>query len=799
VTDTLPELWPHQKAAVQAAELAIAAGEAAGLVVLPTGCVSGSTVIGLNRAGKGYSRTIARTFALQNHPYHLPTISTMVRAEVGGRIGLHGLQGVVYSGIRTTWTLLLEDGRWLRATPDHEILTRRGFVPLAELLEDDEVVCESAPVRPGRGRKPRYRLVQGLRHHPYHQGVQSRTRAGRKPEGPLYRVAYHRLVAESSVNGLAVEELIEVCRKDPLRAAALEFLDPARVAVHHRDGNTFNNAPANLEVMLHTDHLRHHGLSGLDENLGRGLTETVRVASIQEFGEEPTYDVVCEDPHRNFVGNGIVLHNCGKTGMVLSLARRLACPTLFLVNRDELLLQTLRAAFRFWPEAHAVGVGAGSSCWDAPDFATGRRPDLAVAMVPTLVNRLASVDPERFGLVVADEAHLSVAPTWCKVLDHFRPGFLLGVTATPRRLDGKGLAGRYGREPLYSYSLHRAIADGRLVPVDSRNCLTRTSLDGLTSSGGDGGDEDFAPGQLGPRVNNGERNDLVVAEYLANARGRRAIAFCVDVPHAEAMAAAFRKAGVRCESVTGGKKSEARRPLLDAFARGELEVLTNCEVLTTGFDDPGVSCLLMARPTESRSLYVQMVGRGLRLAPGKTSCVVIDFTDNCRRHKLVSVLDLLGSKKPLANGPRGEAASRGPVPARPDLPLVVSWSLEEVCPWPEVPCLDGYVPTQAWHNDEASEGQVRALASFGLSPAGPGMSKGEASYLIDRAAEYDAAHPVPATPRQRAWLEARASWSEGTGRRQASRLIDLIKKRSALSSQRSAGQDVHGRELSAES
>src|SRR5205807_68238 len=116
-------------------------------------------------------------------------------------------------------------------------------------------------------------------------------------------------------------------------------------------------------------------------------------------------------------------------------------------------------------------------------------------------------------------------------------------------------------------------------------------------------------------VDTAPRNLQIADAWSERCRGRRTIAFCVDRSHALHLAAALRASGARVEAVTGDMGTLARRSTLARFARGELDVLTNCEVLTTGFDDPGVSALLMARPTASRTLYVQMVGRGLRLHP----------------------------------------------------------------------------------------------------------------------------------------------------------------------------------------
>ena len=141
-------------------------------------------------------------------------------------------------------------------------------------------------------------------------------------------------------------------------------------------------------------------------------------------------------------------------------------------------------------------------------------------------------------------------------------------------------------------------------------------------------------------------------------------------------------------TVTGNTPRDERRQLLRDFAAGDIRVMGNCAVLTEGFNDPAIGCVLMARPTCSRPLYMQCVGRGLRLAPGKTHCLVLDFVDNSKRHKLITVLDLLGA--PTATNANGadvlhvvdadiERAEAEHV-IQSTMPL--QWRLASVCPWP---------------------------------------------------------------------------------------------------------------------
>lgn len=458
----------------------------------------------------------------------------------------------------------------------------------------------------------------------------------------------------------------------------------------------------------------------------------------------------------------------GKTGMALSLARRLNWDVLFLVHRDRLVTQTVNAAARFWPEATVGVIQAERDEW-GPDL-FGSAPKLVVAAVQSLhERRLLAMPRRRFGLVIADEAHHAPSPSWARILDHFEARFRLGITATPQRLDKKGLAGWFGQEALYSYSIHRAIEEEFLARVDSRSVPTQVDLSSVE------GRRDLSPEALAKLVNTPSRNAQVVEAYQEFAAPRRAIAFCVDVSHCEALAQRFANAGLRSAAVHS-KSLEDQDEVLDAFAAGRLDVVCSCEVLTEGFDDPGVSCILMARPTMSRSLYIQMVGRGLRKAPGKRDCLVIDFTDNHAKHKLACSLDLFGRK-----GQGGAAATPDyrdadtPPAVQPDLP-VVSWQLAESCPWPALPSLTEYLPLFPWDEEPATDGQVRYLTGFGVKVGGS-LTKGEACYLIDRCKEFEATFPRPATEAQQRYLERAGLWQEGMGRRQASVLIGNLKRR----------------------
>ena len=306
---------------------------------------------------------------------------------------------------------------------------------------------------------------------------------------------------------------------------------------------------------------------------------------------------------------------------------------LVLAHREELLeqaLQKFHAADPTLPvEIEQAGRRASAAC------------KVVIASVPTIgrtgSRRLAALDPEDFYLIVVDEAHHAVAKSYRTIFEHFRlfesgtPRMLVGFTATPRRGDRQGL-GEVFEEIAYSRSLEEMIRGRFLCPVAGWRITSNVDLDGVQVKGGD-----FVESQLARVVDVAERNGLLLRAYQDLARQRRCIVFCVNVAHAQEVAARFRAAGIRAAAVWGAMPKEARRTTLVGLASGALEVVTNCNVLTEGFDEPRIDCILMGRPTQSRLLYAQMVGRGTRLHPEKSDLLVIDVADNSRKHTLAGL------------------------------------------------------------------------------------------------------------------------------------------------------------------
>jgi superfamily II DNA or RNA helicase len=335
-------------------------------------------------------------------------------------------------------------------------------------------------------------------------------------------------------------------------------------------------------------------------------------------------------------------HHCFKNRMMV------------LIHREELAQQAAEK-IKLWNPSYSVGI-------EMADRESSKGDDIVVASVQTLgtsnATRLSKFNAREFDALVPDEAHHAIAPTWKRVFDHFgmledsavkSEGLLLGMTATPNRGDGQGL-GQVFDEIVYRMSILDAIRDGWLVDVRGYKIRTTTDISGVSTRAGD-----FAIGQLEDAVNVDSRNHLIVQNWMVRGQDRQTVAFCVDIAHAKRLAEVFKLYGVAAEAVWGNDPD--RREKIKWHKAGGIRVLTNCGVLTEGYDDWRIGCIIMARPTKSQLLFVQMAGRGTRIqddihnlnearANGltikKEDCILLDVVDNTGKHSLVTLASLFG-------------------------------------------------------------------------------------------------------------------------------------------------------------
>jgi superfamily II DNA or RNA helicase len=293
-------------------------------------------------------------------------------------------------------------------------------------------------------------------------------------------------------------------------------------------------------------------------------------------------------------------------------------PVLFLVHRRELVQQASH-------KLYDVGLDHGIIAADFP-----ARPDspVQVASISTLHRRAvrssAMAMPEA-ELLVVDEAHHAPARTWARIIKSYPNAVVLGLTATPCRADGRGLGTMF--EALIDCpSIRELIELGYLVPTRVF-APTKPDLEGIRTVAGD-----FDEEQLEQRLDRPVLVGDIVTHWHRLAAGLRTVVFAISRAHAVHLRDEFARSGVVASYIDGDTPMQERDRILDHLNRGSVEVLVNVGVLTEGWDQPGVQCVVLARPTKSVGLYRQIVGRGLRPAPGKDHLLVLDHAGATHMH-----------------------------------------------------------------------------------------------------------------------------------------------------------------------
>lgn len=263
--------------------------------------------------------------------------------------------------------------------------------------------------------------------------------------------------------------------------------------------------------------------------------------------------------------------------------------------------------------------------------------NVVMASAATLHRRLHLLKPTDFDVVICDEAHLFCSPSFVKSVNYFSPTLLLGVTATGYRADGLPL-GNIFDEVVYEYDISEAVKDGYLCEIDAIRVSTKVNLDSVRTLGGE-----FNQKELSNEIDTLARNNLVVDSYIKYAKGRKGIFFGCNIQHCLNLVEAFQQKGIKAEAVSSDEELTGDRSLkVAAYKRGEIEVLVNVNILTTGFDEPDTGVIGAACPTKSKTKYMQMIGRGTRLKSegyvGKfgQNVIILDFVDATNRHSIVN-------------------------------------------------------------------------------------------------------------------------------------------------------------------
>jgi len=305
---------------------------------------------------------------------------------------------------------------------------------------------------------------------------------------------------------------------------------------------------------------------------------------------------------------------------------------LVLAHREELIGQAAEKILTVNPAA-SIGVIKA----DRNEL----HRQIVVASVQTFAreSRLSRIDSSGFTTVIVDEAHHAAADSYRRILDHFRcfgegGPLTVGFTATPERADEKGL-GEIFSEIVYRQDILTMMQAGYLCDLRAIGVSLQADFNSLHSRHGD-----FIDAEASDMLMAANAPAHAVSAYREHAFGRKTLLFTPTVELAHRMVEAFIVKGIPAEALSGETPADERRGILRRLKSGMTRLVANCAVLTEGFDEPGIECVIVARPTCSKPLYVQMIGRGTRLFPGKDDCLILDLVGATTRHDLMTAASI---------------------------------------------------------------------------------------------------------------------------------------------------------------
>ena len=307
----------------------------------------------------------------------------------------------------------------------------------------------------------------------------------------------------------------------------------------------------------------------------------------------------------------------GKTVTAVMDAKRCSGRVLFVAHTMELVNQAYNTFKNLWD---TVSVGKFA------DSVKDTDSHIICGSIQSVALNLELFQDNDFDYIIIDEAHHASADTYQKVLAYFKPKFTLGLTATPERADDTNILEIF-KNTAHKLDIQTAVEIGALVPVrciriHTNIDMTKVRFNSVQYNIRDLDDKIFVP----------ERNKLIVDTWLSYVKNKRTVVFCASVKHAEQIAKLFQDAGIDALAVSGSMKTSERNEQLAKFASGDIKVLCACDLLNEGWDCPQTEVLFMARPTMSKVLYTQQLGRGMRNCEGKDHLMVFDFVDNASQY-----------------------------------------------------------------------------------------------------------------------------------------------------------------------
>ena len=326
----------------------------------------------------------------------------------------------------------------------------------------------------------------------------------------------------------------------------------------------------------------------------------------------------------------------GKTVTAVMDAKKCGGRVLFLAHTKELINQAYDTFNSLWNE---VSLGK---------YVDGIRESdthIICGSIQSVALNLDEFKDNDFDYLIIDEAHHASSDTYQRVLSYFKPKFTLGLTATPERTDDNEVILDIFKNTAHKLDIKTAVEIGELVPIRCIRIHTNIDLTKVRFNSVKYNIRDLESKLYVP-----ERNKLIAETYIQYAKGKRTVIFCASVKHAEEIANLLLSYGVKAAAVSGNMKASERKEFQEKFVNKDIEVLCACDLLNEGWDCPETEVLFMARPTMSKVLYTQQLGRGMRLSKGKESLMVFDFVDNANQYNMPQSLHRLFKLKEYRPG-----------------------------------------------------------------------------------------------------------------------------------------------------
>lgn len=475
---------------------------------------------------------------------------------------------------------------------------------------------------------------------------------------------------------------------------------------------------------------------------------------------------------------------CGKTIVFAKVTEdcvRRGDRVLILAHRGELLEQAADKIHK--------STGLGCAVEKAEETCIGSWFRIVVGSVQSMMRekRLGQFPDDYFQTIIIDEAHHCISDSYQKILNHFSSAKVLGVTATPDRGDMRNL-GSYFESLAYEYTLPKAIKEGYLSPIKALTIPLKIDMSGVGVQAGD-----FKASDIGTALDPYLQG--IAKEMKKYCQDKKTVVFLPLVKTSQKFRDILNDHGFRAAEVNGD--SQDRAEVLEAFDRGDYNVLCNSMLLTEGWDCPSVDCVVVLRPTKVRSLYCQMVGRGTRLSPGKDHLLLLDFLWHTERHELCHPASLICQDEEVAKKMTENIEQAGcPV----DIEEAEKTAAEDVVAQREEALakqleemkrrkkklvdplqfemsiqaedLSGYVPAFGWEMAPPSDKQKATLEKLGILPDQIDNA-GKAAKILDRLDKRRAEGLT--TPKQIRFLEGRGFQHVGTWQFEtAKKMIDRI-------------------------